>query len=311
MVRTGIYKINQLSKASLKDVFGKEKNISINLYKLIYQSDNNKIKDKYADIILNRFNSDRNVIKRTSKNRFDFFDDTVISQIKYMRFDRIDILDLAISDGRASCYFLSQAIKNLDAFRYTGSDISIKYFMYKKKADSKAFIILDSSNEIIEITRPPFVWNLARKEGQFYFLNNFLKKRFFRKSQKDIQNKKYIPYCEIELLSPEYKSLLNENDKFTVADYNLFSTTSRRYNVMRAMNILHYGYFNKDQLLKIADNLYNGLEIGGILVEGSNEDSGTPVEGAVYTKSETGFKIICQPENPSRIEDILLSYKPT
>ena len=75
------------------------------------------------------------------------------------------------------------------------------------------------------------------------------------------------------------------------------------------MNILHQGYFSRDQLSLILNNIYNGLEINGLLIEGSNEEAGTPVEGAIYRKSETGFTLLSQPEKPSRIkEQIIIVY---
>ena len=308
MLRTGIYKLNQLNRVASKDVFGKEKNISIYLYQHINKIDNPEKKTQFAELILNRFNSDRNVIKRTYKNRFNNFDNLSINKISEQNYDRISILDVAISDGRASCYFLEQSINQLQNFYYTGSDIHVNYFLNKKDKNDKSYIITDENKKIIEITYPPFVWNLARSEGGFYFINNFLKSLFLKKTQAALLNNKNKYQEKIELIHPDFNALLSKSNSFSLKNFNLFDEISEKYSVIRAMNILHPGYFSKDQLSLIINNIYNSLEINGLLIEGSNEDAGTVVEGAIYKKSEKGFMLLSEPEKPSRIKEIVLSF---
>jgi hypothetical protein len=310
MIRTGIYSLNQLSQGDLKDFFGKEKNISIYLYQKINQNGNSDNNAKLAELILNRFNSDRNVIKRTYKNRFDFFDNVAIAKIREQNFERVSVLDIAISDGRASCHFLKQAINELNDFYYTGTDIQIFYYIHKKKPVSRSYIITDEEKKIIEITYPPFVWNLARKEGRPYLINNLLKAFFKKKAHVALLKNKYKCQERIELLHQDFKLLLAQNNNFKCSNYNLHNEVPEQFTVIRAMNILHTGYFSKSQLYSILNNLYNGLKVNGLLVEGSNENAGTNVEGAIYKKSEMGFQLLNEPENPSRIKDLILSFSP-
>lgn len=310
MIRTGIYNLNQLCPSNLKDVFGKEKNISIYLYQKLSQIENPEKKVLYAEMILNRFNSARNVIKRTSINRFNKFDDASVAKISEQKYNKISILDVAISDGRASCYLLEQSIRHLKDFSYEGSDIQINYFLNRKKANSSSYIITDQNKKIVEIVHTPFVWNLARTEGQFYFISNIMKLYFLRRAQTDLYNNKYKYQEKIELINHDFKSLLAKSPRYRLSNYNLFEKIPEKYTVFRAMNILHQGYFRKDQLLLIINNIYNGLEINGLLIEGSNEEAGTPVEGAIYRKSEKGFTLIFQPEMPSRIEEQVLNFRP-
>jgi hypothetical protein len=310
MIRTGIYNPDQLNRAVLKDIFRKEKNISIYLYQKISQIDNSEKRTKYAELILNRFNSDRNVLKRTYKNRFNNFDNLALSVISEQKFENISVLDIAISDGRASCFFLEKSINQLQNFFYTGTDIQINYYLNKVKENCKSYILTDDSKKIIEITNPPFVWNLARTEGSFYFINNFLKKYFLRKAEKDLLMNKFKYQEKIELIHPEFRNLLSKNSRFKVQNYNLFDEIPGKYFVTRAMNILHQGYFNNDQLILILNNIYNGLETGGLFIEGSNENEGTPIEGAIYKKCNDGFMLLSVPEKPSRIKELILSFRP-
>ena len=309
MIRSGIYSLEQLDSAALKDIFGKERNISIYLYQKIVQIESIEKRNKCAELILNRFNSDRNIIKRTYKNRFNNFDNVSINKISEQNYESIPILDIAISDGRASYFFLEQSTNKLQNFFYTGSDIQINYYLNKKDITRKSYIITDESKRIIEITQPPFVWNLARTEGRFYFINNFLKSLFIKRTKAALLNKKYTYQEKIELIHPDFKTLLSKNSGFQVQNYNLFDEIPGKYVVIRAMNILHSGYFSKDQLYLILRNIYKGLETGGLLIEGSNESEGTAVDGAIYKKYEKGFKLLSEPEKPSRIKEIVLAFR--
>jgi|ERR1035437_44302 hypothetical protein len=309
MIRTGIYKFDQLNRDGLKDVFGKVKNISIYLYQKINQIDNVEKRTKYAELILNRFNSDRNVIKRTYKNRFNYFDRLSIIKILEQKPERISIFDIAISDGRASCFFLEQSLEQLQNFNYIGSDIQINYYLNKKEKNSKSYIILDENKKILEITRPPFVWNLARTEGDFYFINNLLKNFFLKRAKAALLNNQFKYQEKIELLHPDFKILLAKDTRFKIQRYNLFEKIAGKYSAIRAMNILHPGYFGKDQLYLILNNIYNGLELNGLLIEGSNENAGTSVEGAIYKKYENGFILLSEAEKPSRINELVLSFR--
>jgi hypothetical protein len=309
MIRSGIYSLDQLNKADFIDFFGKEKNISIYLYRNLDQIVSFDKRNQYAELILNRFNSDRNVIKRTYKNRFNKFDDLSLTKILEQNYNKISILDVAISDGRASCYFLEQSINKLKNFHYTGSDIQINYYLNKEHKTSKSYTITDENTKIVEITKPPFVWNLARTEGRFYFINNLLKQHFLRKAEKELFMKKLKYQERIELLHPDFKAILNKSNYFRILNYNLFDKIPGKFNVIRAMNILHQGYFNKDQLIFILNNLYNGLDINGLLIEGSNEHANSPVEGDIYKKDEKGFILISEPERPSRIKEFVLAFR--
>src|ERR1035437_21537 len=309
MTRTGIYKLEKFDRAALKDIFGREKNISISLYKQLNKIDNFEEKTEYAEIILNRFNTDRNVIKRTYRDRFNKFDSLSINKIQDQGYNRISILDLAISDGRASCFFLEQALLKLQNFQYTGSDIHINYYLNKIKSGNKSFIITDEDQKIIEIVYPPFVWNLARTEGSFYFINNLLKNHYLKKARAAFLNNKFTYQEKIELIHPDYQTLLTKSKDFHIRKHDLFDVIPEKYSVIRSMNILHTGYFDRDHLSSILNNIYNGLEMNGLLIEGSNENAGSPVDGAIYRKYEKGFNILSEPEKPSRISELVLSFR--
>lgn len=308
MIRTGIYNISKLKSASLRDFLNKEKNISINIYNELLNIKEVNIYDKYSEIVLNRFNTKGNAIKRTYRNRFNAFDDQSVTQLKkHFKSGDIRMHDMAISDGRASLYLLKNLLSNFSDINYFGSDLAISYRKYF--ISDSSFVITDELQEIIEITVPPFVWNYARKEGSMYFINNILKE-FYRKSiEKRLKNSTLKEFDRIYLVDREFNSLVKDNSKLKLGNHDLFSTSKSKFNVIRVMNILHYGYFKDDQIRTVLEKIFWSLEVGGLFIEGSNEDAGSPVEGAIFIKTEIGFALLESAECPSRILSAVLSYK--
>jgi hypothetical protein len=309
MFRRGVYKIEQIKKNQLLDIFGKEKNISIKVYDdLLLEEDANY--ENLSEIILNRFNANSNAIKRTYRNRFNEFDLNSIQKIKGANFTDIKIHDMAISDGRASSFFIKNCLKNFPNFEYTGSDLVMSYELSWLNQKRNQYIITDTKGEIIEITIPPFVWNIARKEGKLYFLNNLLKNHCLKKYNSVLKSGRINVSEKIRITDKEFSQLIQSNSNFNLKNYNLFESDSSTYNVIRVMNIMHFGYFNEEQLQLIFNNIYNSLEENGLLIEGSNEDAGSSVEGGIYQKTKSGFTLLVEPEKKSRILESILNFKP-
>jgi hypothetical protein len=310
MIRKGIYTLEQLKKENLIDPFKREKNISILLYNGLQTSNYSDLFEKYSQVVLNRFNAKDNIIKRTYSNRFQEFDDLAIKQIRDQNFSQLGILDLAISDGRASIYFISTLIHEFSNLIYHGSDINLFYRVFKLNTSSYTYIVVDEKNKIIEITYPPFVWNIERNEGTLYFINNLLKRYIFKKYNNFFLKGKFKLSDNISILHSSYKTLIEQSDNMKVFSYSVLDPIQSRYNIIRAMNILHYGYFRYEQIESILNNIYSSLDEGGLLIEGSNEDIGSIVEGGIYRKAGNCFILVSQSTKPSRIQDQLLQFRP-
>jgi hypothetical protein len=312
MLRKGIYNITDISSKKLNDIFMREKNISLKLYQDLKKNSSidQSAYNQLSEIILNRFNTKSNAIKRTYRNRFNTFDLTCISKIKEASFEELKIHDLAISDGRASCFFLENVIKNFQKVHYTGSDIAMFYLLYKIHNKQNNYIITDEHGTIIEITKAPFVWNIARKEGNLYFLNNLLKIHYLKKYTTLLKNRRLNISEKIHITDKEFTQLIQSNSNFSLKNYNFFEPDPSIYNVIRVMNILHFGYFTENQLQLILNNIYNSLEENGLLMEGSNEDAGSAVEGGIYQKTKSGFTLIVEAEKKSRFLQSVVDFKP-
>src|SRR6266404_5952715 len=104
MIRFGVCSLQELCARQLNDVFGKEKNISIELYEEL-QNSNTASAEEYQETVLGHFKFGQ-VFKRTHADRFAEFDELILSslsqQLGSSRKPPIKIHDLAASDGRTS-----------------------------------------------------------------------------------------------------------------------------------------------------------------------------------------------------------------
>jgi len=137
-----------------------------------------------------------------------------------------------------------------------------------------------------------------------------LKQYYLRKYEVRLKNGEFLNNEFIDLVHPEFNNLIKQHPGFSLINYNLLEKLPGKYDVVRAMNILHFGYFTHDSLNIVLNNLYHGLNDGGLLIEGSNEYAGSPVEGAFYQKTSSGFSLVAEPESASRIRKNVLEFKP-
>src|SRR6218665_2417315 len=152
MLRTGVHQLEQLKQDQLLDVFGKEKNISLRIYLDLFAAANAADYEKYSEMILNRFNTNSNAIKRTYRNRFNAFDEQAVEAIRQQVYATVNMHDMAVSDGRASCYILRRLTESFSQPHYQGSDLAVTYRLHQLSDGSGAYVITDEAGKIIEIT---------------------------------------------------------------------------------------------------------------------------------------------------------------
>jgi chemotaxis methyl-accepting protein methylase len=64
------------------------------------------------------------------------------------------------------------------------------------------------------------------------------------------------------------------------------------FHCVRAMNVLNDSYFSAEQMRKILLNVHNSLKNNGLFIAGSNQDPGSPVSGAVFSKNDSNFDLV-------------------
>ena len=309
MIRKGIYNIDQLFENHWHDIFGRERNISILLYDEINRL--NDFKDhKIQERILYRFKI-KNVYKRTYVNRFDKFDDWLSDKIHTHlgASAKPRVHELAASDGRASVNLYNVLTsKYNDNFNLTLSDI-IPYVNCLKFPGKKYYAVTDDQDNILEITKPPYVWNMGRPESRIYFINNLMKRVCRRKISKLIAGGNITERTKIWLISKDMHDIISKAKNIRIRRYDVLSPSEESYDVIRAMNILRPSYFNPEQLRIILQHIYDALNDKGLLIVGSNKGKIKDVDAVVFVKTADGFEKYLSYNDSISYEDEISGFR--
>lgn len=178
-------------------------------------------------------------------------------------------------------------------------------------------VALSSSNDILEIKWPPFVFTPIRPESRLFFPFNHLLRWILERmyvmpllgaykrgevSAKSIQR--------VTLFAPSAISLQKDRSNFELLQHDLLhpSPIDGALQCMRAMNVLNPTYFDDRQLETVVNHIWDALENDGLFVVGSNQDRDTQVNGAVYAKTSVGFEPIWVSSDTPYIHRIITRF---
>jgi hypothetical protein len=309
MIRTGIYTIEGLIHKNLKDFIGKEKNISIVLYNELANSSLPN-KEKLQELVYYRAKLEK-VYKLTYQDRFVEFDgfvNNIISEHFKNLSNNLKIHDAAASDGRTSIEWYDTLEQLKINFSLTASDLNTELKLFKNR---KRLVIFNSKNKLMEVVVPPFVFTSGRKESWFYLINKIISYYYFKK-YKDLCTKKnhFSGFHEFILpqVYPECLLYSRLKNNFRFINHNLFDPVNGKYDIFRVMNLLHQGYFSDEENKRILQNIHSSLNVNGLFVTGSNDVIKSPVDGAIYTRTERGFVLRNRINNGSRIHKLIENF---
>lgn len=313
MLKTGIYKLNQIKAAatidstSFTNLFADEKEISITLYEQVQQLPNG---NELAERVLLLFKDDRGAYKRTYINRFPEFDAIVLGQINshFKPEDHLIIHDVGVSDGRTALDLFEKVIPIFTNCKYIASDYNAKVYILTK---DKCTVTISHNGQILEILWPPFVFTKIRL-NRFLFLyplnhviRFFIQLLYVYPIIKDYKSGK-LTATELTLFAPKVLERSKNDPRLSLERQDLLQPFKEPANVIRAMNVLNPSYFTKDELHKIINNIYIGLKDGGLFILGSNQNAGTLVHGGIYKKTSSGFKLVNKSGDGLVIEPLIL-----
>lgn len=292
MFKFGVYSVEQLLKGQTKTFFGAHKNVSVTLLDKIRDQSINS--DAFSSIMLS-LNDGRGAYKRTYHSRFEEFD-ARCSEILRGRYSEpsLRIHDVAISSGETAVDFFKRLEGDYPALSYLATD----YDPYLTIIYQRSLAISITSDEsLVEITMPPFVLTPKRPDRAFYPVNRllckivtdtFAKRLLFRHRKGTLPSK---DVRRINLFCPQARKLAGQDARFKLGQHNILSSSNSNYDCIRAMNVLNESYFSKSDFQKVLSNLHDSLVGNGLLIVGSNNDPGTAVSGAVYSKIDYGFEL--------------------
>jgi hypothetical protein len=314
MLRFGVCSPQQLYANQLNDVFGKEKNISIELYEDLNDA-NGRDRQDYQEIVLGRFKFGH-VFKRTYAKRFTAFDQSLICAVrKHFGENRKEVLtihDAAASDGRTSLELYNELTGLYkDRLLFLGTDIlPWVYSVHKPRGHLKA--VLNDDGQIIQLIYPPFVFDCGRVESRFYWINRIilrcLQKQGSELSALFLNKSSNVLVRKIFLIHTQCRELLKRKNNFTFERHNILEPIERQFDLVRAMNILNLRYFSPEEIRHILRSVFFSLREGGLFATGSNENPGSEVDGGIYLKMAYGFELFCDSLVKSKVHDLIVGF---
>ncbi len=171
MLKTGIHSLRDLiSGKKNSTLFRKElKNVSIALYEAACAEKN---ADTLTQRILLLFSDTRGTYKRTYTKRFDLFDKKIyeILKQKIRSIDSVKAHDIGVSDGRTSVDFFTKVNVLFPKIQFTASDFNPTIKILEKE---RLKVALTESNQLLQITYSPFVFNMVKRDSyRHYPLNH-------------------------------------------------------------------------------------------------------------------------------------------
>lgn len=306
MLKTGIYTLEQVKRNKFKTILGGDKRISITLYDQILNVEDSST---LAERVLLLFTDERGAYKRTYQNRFADFDKQVLEifAANFPHTNQLQVSDVAVSDGRTAVDFFAQLSKQYNDIVYAASDYNPTVYVVEKGAIK---LTLSRDNKLIEMVCPPFVFNAANPDVlKYHFLNRvvqfFAERMFVAPVMREYLAGK-LSAREVHLFCPAATNLAKSDARFKLGQHNVLNPFPSKSHIIRAMNILNVTYFSKPEFKKVLQNMHDGLHLDGLLVVGSNQDSGSLVHGAVYRKTNTGFLKIWQSGTGPAIDSLII-----
>jgi hypothetical protein len=292
MLRTGIYDLSQIQQgASLSDCYGLPRPISLTLYDQVQTLDN--AQELGERILLNSTNA-RGAYKRTYSDRFESFDVRIIELLQndFPTNRPLHVHDLGISDGRTACDYFQKVAAIYPQIEYWGSDFDSRVHVYEH---GNYRLTISEQGVPLELVAPPFVFCLVRPVSwKRYPLHRLAQAYNCKRITELLRDSVTHPERSriISLFGFPALQLAEKHSNFHLLNYNILDRFWQRdyLHVVRAMNVLNRSYFSDTERPQILRNIHDSLTSEGLLISGSNQEAGSPVNGGVYRKTVRGFE---------------------
>ena len=308
MLKTGIHHRKQLIRARLEASWGRRKFVSIELYPEI--ADEGADSEWLRQHTLARFALANGTYKTTYASRFPEFDRNTLRIIRqvFPAPERLEVHDLAVSDGRTSVEFFGALSEEYgDRVRFRASDSDPRVFVLRHPG-ARTRAVVDADGNLLQIVSPPFVFNVPKSESRLlYPLNHLLRWRLNETSVRRLLRDPNAERRAVELVHPSCARLSASDPRFELVRHDIAQPAYAVFDVVRAMNILNPSYFERAAMERISGLLCESVAPGGLLVTGSNLEPGSTVEGSVFLKEGSGMRELWAAGQGSTARELILA----
>lgn len=217
------------------------------------------------DAFFSSIKNPNNTFKCTWGGRFDEIDQQLVQALKRRRVDLNELLDIGVSSG-ATTLDLCDALRQ-EGFRprIMGTDYMIHAWIVPLGANCSA--LLNEDGQLLQADL--FGWSMRPWRRRMDFLTGMwlirpiLTRRLGRRAARKLREG--IGVRKVELVSPR----LRDHDSISVVQDNVLvarDAFSRRFDLIRAANVLNENYFPRGELKQAVENLCTYLRGAGSLL---------------------------------------------
>lgn len=307
----GVCRLDQLHRGRLQRRLGRRRFVAATLYSEVCNSDHPE-RDRLLELVLCQLTASNRTYKRTYAARFRQFDQAIVRLLAdSARHRSLRVHDLAVSNGiTAVDLYRTLCGQFADRIDFLASDLSTGVVAVRDgQGKGRSTLVLDEvDRSYVQLIRPPFVFNLQKRENGRLFPVNWLVRQWLlrtrcaRLRQRYVDGDPRLHVESIELLHPDCRQLADSTEPFRVERVDIMQPIKGRYDLVRAMNVLNPGYFTTADIDRALGNIHTSLVIGGLFATGSNQDSQSPVNGAIYRKTARGFQRLLTSGSCSPVE---------
>jgi hypothetical protein len=201
----------------------------------------------------------------------------------------------------------------------TASDLTL--FLLEATLPGGETFVFETSGELLQYIRPPFVVRLNPPEHPLMLVNRILAwhaRRKFRRAQAtwripeqwlrveapDTLEQPPFVIAKIPVIHPE--ALRQRSDRFAIIRHSAFDALERPCDVIRTMNIFNLSYFPEAKLVEGSEAVRRSLAPGGIWIVGRTVSEDPPVHNAsIFIRDGEGFRVLERYGKGSEIEPLI------
>jgi hypothetical protein len=313
--KLGVYRLEQLQQP--QSILAKNR-ISLHLLREPASPDQARL----FECVMPQIRLSSGVYRTTSRARFAGFDKFVNAVLgrQFGSSRELDVHDWAASDCIASAEWALSLRSCFPNARVTASDLTL--FLLEAALPGGEAFIFETTGELLQYVRPPFVIRYNPPEHQLMLVNRFLasrgRRRFLRAQGRWTIPQQWLgsdgsdtldlaPFviAKIPLIHPD--ALRQRSDRFAIIRHSAFEALEQPCDVIRAMNIFNLKYFQEARLVEGSAAVRQSLAPGGIWIVGRTVSEDPPVHHAtIFEKHGDGFRVIERYGKGSEIEPLIL-----
>ena len=233
---------------------------------------------KFENIFFSKLKLPNGTFKTTAARRMDDTFAFLSASLRRFADQSIDVLDLGISSGVSTC----EMYEFLNELAIKPKILGIDLFINMDCKAKNRYQIVQRANTPLACQLGPFIINFSSGRLLRWSGIGLIKRFIFANLERRLRK---VSPRKVQLLTRRLKQY---NDDIDTLEHDLFqiSKLSRKFDFIRAANVLNSSYFSDDELQTAGNAVLDALRPGGLLFVTRTDNEGKN-HGTLFKKIET------------------------